>query len=179
MEEENYNGASYGVPQKPQGKNRRLRYILLASYLAFSLAYCLFFTVVIPLVQVIALLPICLLVGISSTWRLVAYDREYEFAHGVLTIRNFYKNKKRREVFHVTVKEASAIRPLTEPLKPCAEYERVYDYRGDLESPDSYLIVFRDKDGRTAAAAFEATRKMVRLMAHYNAATVLSDTLRY
>ena len=49
--------AEYAVAKKAEGKNLLLRILLITLYVSFALAYFIFFTAVIPIVMLIALIP--------------------------------------------------------------------------------------------------------------------------
>ncbi len=177
MENESYNSAEYGVTKKPQGQNLALRLLLIFGYLVFAVGYCLLFTVAVRLPQVIAVLPIFLWIAVFFTWRLVSYDIEYRLEHGELIFTKLRRDKRRTVLLSVTVREAPAIAPFHGKI-PAGDY-RIYDYRGDLKSPDSYRIDFADKEGRPAVACFEATEKLVKMLSRYNKNTLPAAGLRH
>lgn len=177
MDEESFNGAAYGVEKKAEGKNLLLRRLVLFGMLAFSVGYILLFTVVLTMPVVIAILPVAWLIFYPFFMRFLTYDCEYRLEHGELFFEKLYKNKKRKRLFSVVIKETDRIAPLTRSLS-LGNYDQIFDMRGSVKSPDSYYLTYR-KDGKHIAVCFEATAKMVRLMSHYNPNTVLSKELRY
>ncbi len=176
-EEESFNGAAYGVEKKAEGKNFLLRRLVLVGMLAFSVGYILLFTVVLTMPVVIAILPVIWLIFYPFFMRFFTYDCEYRLEHGELFFERLYKNKKRKKLFSVVLKETERIAPLTGSLADRG-YDRILDMRGSVKSPDSYFLTYRKGD-KNIAVCFEATQKMVRLMAHYNPRTVVSKELRY
>ncbi len=178
MSEESFNSAEYGVKQLAEGRILACRILLIAFYILFAAFYCVLFTVIVPLVPLIGILPMLFLAFGPRTWRLVTFDREYALEGGYLIFRNFYKNKKRKELLRVHVCDAEAIFPI-EGKQTGEGYDALFDYRGSMKSPDSYMIVFRAEDGKRTAACFEVTAKLARLLHSYNKNTVLKEELRH
>ncbi len=177
MEEGSFNSASYGVAKAAEGGNLWLRRALLFGFIAFSVGFCLLFTVVLAMPVVIAVLPVLWLIFYPFFLRLLTYDCEYSFEHGELSFERLYKNKKRKKLFSVTAKDCTAIAPMTADFRP-ADFHRVIDLRGSRRSPDSYYLAYC-KDGKDTAVCFEATQKLVRLLSRYNEKTIVSKELRY
>ncbi len=176
MDEYSFNAASYGVKTRAEGKNLLYRILLILGYIAFSVGYILVFTLPVKIPQLIAILPVFLLVIVCSTWRLVNFDYEYLVEHGELAVEKLFNTKKRRRVLTLRLKEAGRILPM--PLDFSAkEYDKTLDLRGSTKSPDSYLIEYRAPDGRHTAVLVEVTTKLVKMMAKYNDKTVLSKEL--
>ncbi len=176
MDEYSFNSASYGVKTRAEGKILLLRILLILGYVVFSAGFCVVFLVPVKMPALIAVLPILLLVLIPSTWRLVSFDYEYVVEHGEFAVEKLYSTKKRRRVLSVRLREAVRVVPLTADVS--LEGLSVRDYRGTRTSPDSYLLEYRTEDGKAAAVLFEATKKIVKMIAKYNSATVVSDGLR-
>ena len=176
MDEYSYNAASYGVTKRPEGKNRLHRLLLILAYFLFSIGFCLCFTVLILMPAVIAVLPVLLLIFVPFTWRQVAYDLEYTVEHGEFVVEKLFNNKKRRKIFSLLVREAEVILPLKE-LPTDKKTSSVRDLRGSISSPDSYAMIYANK-GKRCAVYFEATTKLVKIMAKYNANTTVSKDLR-
>ena len=172
---ENY--FEYAVDQKPNGKNLVYRILLIMSYIVFALAYFLFFyTVKIP--QVIALLPFFLLFLVICTWRYVALTYEYIIAVGEITFSRIYANRKRKDVLQISIRDLIEVSP-DEGQSP-ASVDKVYDFRSEKNTPDSYYLIFQDGHDRRCLVYFEATRKALKLMQLYNPGAVkLGKSLRY
>ena len=175
MDEYSFNAASYGVTKRPEGKNRLYRLLLLFGYFLFSIGFCLCFTVLILMPAVIAVLPVLLLIFVPFTWRQVAYDLEYTVEHGEFVVEKLFNNKKRRKIFSLLVREAEVILPLSE-LPSGERPAAVRDLRGSLSSPDAYAMIYQSK-GKRCAVYFEATTKLVKIVAKYNPNTTVSKDL--
>ncbi|MBR7094590.1 MAG: hypothetical protein IKC73_00055 [Clostridia bacterium] len=175
MDEYSFNSASYGVKTRAEGKLLLLRILLILGYVLFSVGYCVVFLVPVKMPALIAILPIFLLVLIPSTWRLVSFDYEYVVEHGDFAVEKLYSTKKRRRILSVRLREAVRVVPLTADVSLAGLAVR--DYRGTQKSPDSYLLEFRAEDGKPTAVLFEATTKLVKMIAKYNSVTVVSDGL--
>ncbi|MBQ2719204.1 MAG: hypothetical protein IJF73_03965 [Clostridia bacterium] len=176
MDEYSFNSASYGVKTHAEGKILLLRVLLILGYVLFSAGYCTVFLVPVKMPALIAILPIFLLVLIPSTWRLVSFDYEYVVEHGELAVEKLYSTKKRRRILAVRLREAVRVVPLTPDVSLSGL--TVHDCRGTKKSPDSYLVEYRAEDGKPSVLLFEGTTKLVKMIAKYNSATVVSDALR-
>lgn len=163
------NYLEYAVDQKAEGKNLRLRVLLVSGYI---LAAVLIFVVLyrVRIVQLVALLPLLLLILVLWTWRYVSVTHEYIIATGEISFAEIYSNRRRKEVLRLRVRDVRAIEPAADH-RP-SDVERVYDFRGSEKTPDAYWILFRDDKDRNCLAYFEATAKALRLLAMYNPAAV-------
>lgn len=172
---ENY--FEYAVDEKAKGKNLALRFLLVSFYIAFGLAFFIFFCSI-GFVPVIAMLPFLLLIIIFFTWRYVSVSHEYIIAVGEIVFSHIYSNKKRKEVLRLSIREVKEVAP--DDGQKQAGIKKIYDFRGDKASPDSYYLVFKTKTDAYAIVYFEATKKALKLMQLYNPGAVkLGKTLRY
>ncbi len=171
--QENY--FEYAVDVKPQGRLRFRRLLLVLFYVLFSACFFFGFSLLgIP--QVIAVLPIIIWILVYYTWLYVSVSYEYVIAVGEITFVAVYGNRKRRELLRLHIREVESVFYEDDGTA----YDRVYDYRGDRETPDSYAIAFNDVEGHRAVVYFEATRKALKLLALYNPSAVKTGkALRY
>ena len=152
--------AEYEVSRRSEGKNRLARWLLCLFYIAFGGAYCVLFTGVIKLPQVIAILPLLLWILIYFTQKLVRYDIKVKVESGNFSV---YKStgKKQRLVFSARVKTALAGGPATEmAVSPGAK-----DLRGSAHSPEGWFLQFPEN-----TVLFEATAALVKALRFYNPA---------
>ena len=75
--------SEYVVAKKAEGKNLLLRILLITLYMLFALSYFLFFTVVLPIVMLIALLPLFVWMLVFFTWRYASVEIEYQMNSGI------------------------------------------------------------------------------------------------
>lgn len=171
------NNFEYVVDEKAKGKNLIFRILLIAFYIVFGLAYFIFFCRI-GFVPVIAMLPFLLWIIIFFTWRYVSVSHEYIIATGEITFSHIYSNKKRKEVLRLSIREVTEVAPYDERKQ--TGIKKIYDFRGDKDSPDSYFLVFKTKTDAYALVYFEATKKALKLMQLYNPGVVkMEKTLRY
>lgn len=178
MDEGSFNSASYGVKKRGEGKNLWYRILAGVGIAVFAIGFSLLVTIPVKMPVLIALVPIFLLCSIATAKRLLCYDIEYHFEHGVLHFTYLYNNKKRKEIFTVPIKEAETVEPLT--AAPRREnYDAIVDMRGTQKSKDSYLLIYRAPNGKRTLVLFEATAKLVKMMQHYNSRVVPSSDLSH
>ena len=171
---ENY--FEYAVDEKPKGKNLLLRVLLITVYVALSLGYVLAFVATMP--QLIAMLPFLLAIVVAFTWRYVSVTHEYIIAVGEITFAHIYANKKRKEVLRLSARDLREVSP-DDGEKPM-NVDRVYDFRSEKNTPDSYCLVFQNEKGKCCLVYFEATKKALKLLQLYNPSVVkFGKTLRY
>ena len=173
---ENY--FEYAVDEKPKGKNLLRRMLLVGFYILFSLAYFLFFYSI-RLPHVIAMLPFLMLIIVMLTWRYVSVSHEYIIAVGEISFSHIYANKKRREVLRISVRALECVCPDDSDIKKHT-ISKIYDFRSEKETPDSYCLVFQNGNEKRCLVYFEATKKALKLLQLYNPGAVkLGKSLRY
>ena len=178
MDENNFNTASYGVKKRAEGKNLLYRLLTAVGLTVVSVGFCLLVTIPVKMPGLITVVPIFLLCGIATAKRLLCYDIEYQLECGILHFSRLYNNKKRKELFALTVKEAEKAEPLTDAIRT-EDYDAVIDMRGTKKSPDSYLLVYRAPDGKRTLVLFEGATKLIKMMQHYNKRVVFSPNLSH
>lgn len=174
------NYAEYTVTKRAEGKNLPLRIFLIGVYILFALGYFLFFTVVLPIVMLIALLPLFLWMLVFFTWRYVSLEIEYQIVSGTVSFYHIYGGRSRKKKFSCKIKDMQTIAPMDRSHE--REYSRAVllrDFRGTKNTPDAYFFTI-EKNGKIGAVYFEATSKTLKSFRYYNsAATVVSQSLRY
>ena len=172
---ENY--FEYTVDEKAKGKNFWLRFLLIVLYVIFSLVYFVFFySIRIP--HLIALLPFFMLMIVMFTWRYVNVSHEYIIETGEIIFSNIYSNRKRKEILRIVVRDIENVLPEVDATNQ--KIDKIYDFRSEKATPDSYCIIFTDKHEKRCLVYFEATKKALKLMKLYNpSAVMIEKTLRY
>ncbi len=167
----------YAVAQKPEGKYRLRRILLITLYVLFPIAYMVVCASV-SLPMLIIFTPVTLWMLIFFTWRYAAVEHEYMIASGTITFVDIYGGRSRRVLFSCEIRDMMQIAPLTEESRQSfADAADVIDLRGSVKAEDAYFFTVKDRDGKKAAVLFEATEKAVKIMKYYNPVTVVSATL--
>ena len=172
--------AEYAVTKKAEGKNLLLRIALIALYILFALSYFIFFTAVIPIVMLIALLPVFTWMLVFFTWRYASVEIEYQVHSGTVMFYHIYGGRSRRKKFEYRIKDMLTVAPMDRTHE--GDYTRailIRDFRGAKSTPDAYYFTYK-KDDKTCAVFFEATSKTLKSFRYFNStATVMSTSLRY
>ncbi len=168
----------YAVSQKPEGKYRVRRLLLIALYILYPIVFMVICASV-NLPMLIIFTPVTLWMLIFFTWRYVSVEHEYMIASGTVTFVDIYGGRSRRVLFSCEIRDMMQIAPLTEESrKDFADAADVIDLRGSVKAEDSYFFTIKDCDGKKAAVLFAATEKAVKIMKYYNPVAVVSPTLR-
>ena len=161
------NYAEYSYDVKNEGKIKLGRRLLIVAYILFIGG---FFTVCLltKLIQLFATAPIFLWILIFFTWRYVSFDYYFVFQAGMLELGKSKKTKngmRKTPRLKIHVKEATRICPYTQELEPKND-TRVYDF-SEASSSDKRIIIFFKEEGKDAAAIFEGTEKIAKLLASF------------
>ena len=173
-----FNTYEYSAQQKAEGKFFVRKMLMLALYLAFTLAYLavILITRIIPLG---ALIPVFLWILIFLTWRYVKPDYKYEISTGMLTFSVKYGNKRKGKVVaEFKVSTAEKILPVAtyeEEIK-AFDAKKVYSALPSLSANDAYAALYTDKDGNKCVFYFVATEQALKLLRFYNSRTVVVKT---
>ena len=168
----------YTVAQKPEGKYRVRRLLLIALYILYPLTFMVI-CASINLPMLIIFTPVTLWMLIFFTWRYVSVEHEYMIASGTVTFVDIFGGRTRRVLFSCEIRDMMQIAPLTEESRQSFADADVFDLRGSEKAEDGYFFTIKDQDGKVAAVLFEATEKAVKILKYYNSATVVSPTLRH
>ena len=149
--------AEYTVAKRPTGKNRLARILLLLAYFLFALAYVIAFTVIWLLPQVIAVLPLLLVIFIFFTRRLVKYDICVRLDSGRFTVTQI-SGKLRRVRLDRRIQDVTSGGAF-ETLPPGTEF---LDLRGDPNAKNGWYLTFGD-----VTAVFQATKQLTSAIRYY------------
>ena len=166
----------YAVTQKPEGKYRLRRLLLIALYILYPIAYMVLFASL-NLPMLIIFTPVTLWMLIFFTWRYVSVEHEYMIASGTITFVDIYGGRSRRVLFSCEIRDMMQIAPLTQEYEKFLSDADVIDLRGSVKAEDGYFFTIKDQNGQKAAVLFEATEKAVKIMKYYNPVTVVSPSL--
>lgn len=178
--EDSVNYSEYTVEQKAEGKNLRKRVLFITGYLVFGLGLSGFFLFgPVKIWPIGSILPILTVILIGMTWRYAQLEHRYEVANAKFRVSEIYGRKRMETVFENLVSEFSIIAPMTDEYKDqWANADKILDYRGSKNSPDSYFARL-EKDGKTTVVYFEAINKMLKVMKFYNSKGTVVTTMRY
>ncbi len=168
------NHFEYAIDCKPEGKLLRRRILLIFLYIVFSFLF-FFGAIAINIPQLIAMLPLLLVVLVHYTWLYVSVSYEYVIEVGEISFCAIYGNRKRKELLRVPVREVEAVFYET----PAATYDKTVDLRSSKRAVDTYYLSYYSEKTHILVA-FEATKKALKLLALYNPSAVkMGKTLRY
>ena len=156
------NHAEYTVLQKAEGRILRLRILLLSLYVLFGFAYVTF-SILIGIVQIIAILPILLWILAHFTWRYVALEHSLVIGEGTLTVTDILKDGKKIPRLKIVLAEAESLSAI--PDKTPSNVT-LYDFRGDTNASDCYCIAFSDH-GKPAMLYLRTTPEFLRILKRF------------
>ncbi len=161
---------NYGVRKKPEGKYKLHRILMISAYVAFTLAYFLFF-VSMRIPMLIALLPVLTWIITFFTWRYVSIEYEYYILDGEFKLIEVYGSKSMREMCRVRISAMEVIAPYRGSGKHKAdsfnEADRICGV-STMDTPDIYYAIFTDAEGKKRVVFFEATEKTLKVIKYYN-----------
>ena len=174
------NNFEYGAMKKVEGKLKTLRNLLIALYIASSIAvFAILCSIPAPMwfvLWVVAGLPILVLL----TWRYVQVDYKYLVEAGKLTLTRKYGNNKPVELTSLRIKEAEYIGPRkdAEESGRVAEFapEITYDAVPSVSSPDAFVILYRNSDGKKCAMYIEVAQASLKALHYYNSSVPMVAT---
>ncbi len=168
------NYAEFAVARKPDGKIRTQRLLFILLYLAFALAYCFVFLVLVKMGPVIAILPLFLLMMWFFTWKLTKVEYIYVVTQGYLHVYRYDGYNKAKEVLKEKLSETEGVYPDGDAdyaalAKAC---EAELDYSAGKNTDDRYFAIFRIK-GKKTAVYFTASAKVLTGMRYFGGEKVI------
>ena len=148
--------------KKPEasGKTRALRAILMALYTAITLAYIVFFYIILRQWQLLLLLPFIMYALIVLTWRFTKPEFEYSIEAGELTIAVIYGGRSRRVKCSVDLTKATRISEFRQGLANSRDVSSVRDFSAGGE----VWCVFIPDDSKKQLIVFSVNDEMKRIM---------------
>ena len=172
----------YTVEQKPEGKFKTRRVLLMILYIL----YPLFLMVIVSLLQIFQLFALVIVTEwmlVYFTWKYTSPEYEYSVSSGKVTFSVIYGKRSRKEMLKFAIKDCMIIAPATtrQYLDKLDLYnpEITFSAVSTTESPDKYFAAFETEDGKKCAFFFEATEKMLKLCRMYNSANTVITKVRY
>lgn len=174
----NENSTVYAIDRKHEGAFGFFRLGMIALYAAVVLAFFLvvYMTRLIP---VFAMCPFLMMILVLATWRYTQVTNEYRIEVGEIIFTRIYGNRSRKELIKLRIREdVQEVFPAEDARG--GNYAKVYDFRGSVNTPDAYCLVFTGSKDERCIVYFEATRKAIKLLSLYNPAVVSGKKeLRY
>ncbi len=168
-EEYSFQFAEYAHPVKAQGKILQKRILFFCAIAIFSIAYCVLFTAVITIPQVIALLPIFLYIAFLAVWRYLSYDCVTRIESGTLAFLH-ENGKRKKQLYSCRVKELVFLAEDTSESREYIEKEYrlpIVSYSSEAEVPKRCIAVAKTEETRVAFV-FDANTEVERVIRYYN-----------
>lgn len=167
------------VAQKAEGRFLRRRILFILMYAVYVVAFLAVGVITRIGVPLVALVPVTTWILIFFTWRYVQVEYEYSITSGILVFTEVYGGRSRKKMMQVTLKDAVAILPLSDPRTE-AQVERfapdiVYSAIPSVKAEDTYVLLYVDENdkvkgkGKHVAFTFVATTQALKVMKYYNA----------
>jgi len=168
------NYAEFAIARKPDSTIKMQRFLFVLLYLAFALAYCFVFLVLVKMGPVIAILPLFLLIMWFFTWKLTKVEYMYIVTQGYLHIYRYNGYNRAKEVLKEKLSENEGIYPFSDEdyQKQLEECEAELDYSVGKNTEDRYFAIFRI-DGKKTAVCFTASSKLLACMRYFGGESVV------
>lgn len=166
--------AEYATSQKAQGKFLTMKICFIFLYIAVM---CLIFVNPESAFALGAIAVMLDAILIFLTWRYTKPDYKYVIESGNIHFYLCY-GKKEKALLETKIKDAEKIAPYSESGSEDIKNRTVYDFRGDIKTPDAYVMLFTN-GAKKVAVLFEGTNKAVKEFAYYNKDTVTREDLAH
>ena len=168
------NYAEFAVSRKPDAKIKMQRFLFVLLYMAFAIAYCFVFLVLVKMGPVIAILPLFLLIMWFFTWKLTKIEYMYIVTQGYLHVYTYNGYNSAKEVLKEKLSENDGIYPADD-----ADYEKFandceaeLDFSAGKNTEDRYFAIF-NIDGKKTAVYFTASSKILTVMRYFGGESVV------
>ena len=117
---------------------------------------------------------------VLATWRYVQVDYKYIVDTGKLTLTRKYGNSKAVELTSLRIKDAELIAPTKDARESgkIAEFapEITYDAVPSISTPDSFVILYKNADGKKCAMYIEVSQASLKALHYYNSSVPMVAT---
>ena len=169
--EDDERSCEYSVMQRIEGKWLLFRVLLVISYVLFFIGYFAF-AVIIKFYPIAGFTPLFTWMLVYFTWRHVSVTYRYEIVSGEMIFTKILSDRFKKKMFRLRIKTLDRIAPATDRIEKSRieafEPEKILWAASSMDSPDLYYAVFTDEKGKRTVLYFEATRKALQLLGHYN-----------
>lgn len=179
------NFAEFTVEKKVEGTYRVKRIMLAISYfLVPLLLMAMMFAVNLGAIALIIFIPLYFpfflpKIIYPATFRYVQIEYEYTIVAGDLSVFYIFGRKSRKEWLEpVSISGMSVIAPYRDEYKAEADspdIERRYEAVAYKTHPDNYYALFNNAQGEKCMVMFQATNKVLKLLAFHNRKTVMTN----
>ncbi len=168
------NYAEFSIARKPDKAIKMQRLLFVLMYAVFCIAYIVVFTVVVPIVYLIGVLPIFVAILWFFTWKLTKIEYTYIAYQGQFHVYKYDGYNKAKEVFCARLSENGGVYPVGD--EDYAAYEKAcaatLDYSIGENTDDRYFAIF-DVKGKKTAVYFTAATKLLQAMRYYGGENVV------
>ena len=166
----------YTVAQKHEGKWRAYKWLMLAGYVVFAVAYFLV-AYLSRFIPIVAVLPLFLWILVYFTYKYVNPEYKYKITEGHL---HFYRvfGKSEKEIIKIKLIDAMYIMPLEDAIDKIRDVEpkKTYSALPSQVCSDSYIILYKNEQDVPCAFMFKVTADGLKSLRFYNKNTVMSET---
>ncbi len=177
MEFKGLNGIEYSYEKRVEGgylRNKILFNIGWALATAALCAMCVIVKLLVYFTPVMFLL--CLIMyGYLKVYFRISY--EYKIEGGVFQMNRKYGEKIRKPYYSVNLREVDMILPAEDAGKCDITYDSCISISSP--SPELYAVIYKNDEGKSVKAYFEATKETLKVMKYYHPDTVISPKLRH
>lgn len=168
-DEESTNFAQFSVTKQADAKTKLIRFLLILSYIAFSIGYSVLFLVVVKIPYVLAVLPGLIIVLWFFTWKHT--NIEYTYVSNKNTFYVFKTNGygKTKELFQHNLNDSKTIIPYNDDFKDIFDtysFSEILNYTSSPKCEDRYISVW-EYDNKTIGVCFDASTKLLSSLQYY------------
>lgn len=168
-----FNSAEYVVTQAKEGKNRRLRVLLMTMYLVVIIGLVVIL-LALKLVPVVAVVPLLAWPMVHFTWRKVNVEYKYVIAHSRVTFSECFSSGSDKVTIDVQVADFDYIGKLEDSEQKIRDFAptKTFDYRGSVSKPNA-AVGLLTQNGAKTQVLFIYDKRTASLFKLYNKNTEL------
>lgn len=168
-----FNSAEYVVTQAKEGKNRRLRVLLMTMYLVVIIGVVVIL-LALKLVPVVAVVPLLAWPMVHFTWRKVNVEYKYVIAHSRVTFSECFSSGSDKVTVDVPVADFEYIGRLEDSEQKIRDFApaKTFDYRGSVSKPNA-AVGLLTQNGVKTQVLFIYDKRTASLFKLYNKNTEL------
>ena len=151
-------------------KVRTLRIALMSVYTVVTLAYIVFFYIILRQWQLLLLLPFIMYALIALTWRFTKPEYEYSIEAGELTVAVIYGGRSRRVKCTADLTKATRVSEFQPGLANSRDVSEVKDFSAGGEV---WCVFMPDDNGKKRLIVISVNDEMKRIMKLCNPSAVV------
>ena len=174
---DDFNTYEYAAEQKPEGKWKLIKILVLSAYVLF-VAVCFLLLYIIRLIPLFAIVPMILYIIALFTWRYTKPDYRYFIEKGTFSFYVYFGKKTKKKKTEFLISSAEAIAPVDSLKEKICEFvpQKSYSAVPSVKSTDVYAALYTDNRGRKCVLYFIATERALKLLRFYNSRTEITKT---